>query len=162
MIIAGGIFGKFTIFWTEIPPSLRLHQKPSQFLNCSGLEGLVSYKPVSLKKNVYYHCITVSVVHIKQTCSPDIYTSIYGIFNGLFFGGGAVLGNVIGGFVLMATDVRTLCFWTSIAAFVWTFFMSVFLAVESCTFGNSWRTMQEFHWKLFFYKFVIWFAHLCL
>merc|ERR1712168_448980 len=51
--------------------------------------------PIQLLQGFGYGLfLAVSVVHIKRLCSPDIYTSMYGIFNGLFFGAGAVVGNM--------------------------------------------------------------------
>jgi len=102
---------RFLLFWTLKNPWLVL---PIQLLQGPG----------------YGLFIAVSVVHIKQISSSDIYTSMYGIFNGLFFGAGAVVGNVVGGWVLMHYGIRTLCLGTSVTGFMWSAIMAVYICVQ--------------------------------
>lgn len=88
--------------------------------------------PIQILQGVGYGLfIASSVVHIKSISKPNIYTSMYGIFNGLFFGLGAVLGNVIGGSLLMKFGIRSLFLGTSLVGFVWTFIMLVYLVYKS-------------------------------
>ena len=105
-----------------------------RFLSFTYLRNPWIVLPIQLLQGFGYGLfIAVSVVHIKRISSPDIYTSMYGIFNGLFFGAGAVIGNVIGGAVLMRFGVRILCFGTSMAGFLWTAVMILYLTVGHCT-----------------------------
>lgn len=102
-----------------------------RFLLFTYLENPWLVLPIQLLQGFGYGLfITTSVVHIKEISTPDIYTSMYGIFNGLFLGTGAILGNVIGGALLMKFGIRTLYLGTSIAGFIWTFIMLIYLLVE--------------------------------
>ena len=86
--------------------------------------------PIQLLQGFGYGMfITTSLVHIRAICTPDIYTSMYGIFNGLFFGAGAILGNVVGGKLLMTYTVRELFLGTSILGFIWTFIMIIYMTI---------------------------------
>ena len=102
-----------------------------RFILFAYLENPWVVLPIQLLQGFGYGLfIASSVVHIKQISSPEIYTSMYAIFNSLFFGTGAILGNVLGGALLMKFGIRTLFLGTSIAGFIWTFVMLVYLVVE--------------------------------
>ena len=55
---------------------------------------------------------------------------MYGIFNGLFYGVGALIANVMGGPLLMKYGIRNLFLGTSVAGFIWTLVMVVYLVVD--------------------------------
>ena len=77
--------------------------------------------------------VATSAIHIRKTCAPDIYSSMFGIFNGLFFGAGFVLGNVIGGNMVMEFGVRMLFLVFSVASALWTAIMLLYIFRRKCS-----------------------------
>jgi len=81
--------------------------------------------------------VAASIIHVRRTCPPVAFTTMYGIRNSLFNGGGYILANVVGGELYQLFGAKRLFLFTCLLCAVWVSIMVAYLV----KYRNTYTTM---------------------
>lgn len=66
------------------------------------------------------------ILHVESICEPEIYTTVVGIMNAIYYGGAAMTANVAGGFVMNYYDAKKVFFLTGVISACWTVILIIY------------------------------------
>ena len=73
--------------------------------------------------------VAASIIHVRNTCPPAAFTSMYGIRNSLFNGGGYIIANVVGGELYQIFGPKKLFIYACIICAVWVVIMITYIVM---------------------------------